>query len=124
MSTGGAREDEEQPAVTQDLHMHDADRGVYGISVAAELVGMAVPSLRLYESQGLLEPDRTPGGTRRYSVNDLERLRAIAELLEAGVNLTGIAMILQLQEENDELRRRLEERDGGGRRNARAARGA
>ena len=85
---------------------------------------MAVPSLRLYESQGLLEPDRTPGGTRRYSVNDLERLRAIAELLEAGVNLTGIAMILQLQEENDELRRRLEERDGEGRRASRAAAGA
>ncbi|GGK78209.1 MerR family transcriptional regulator [Ornithinimicrobium pekingense] len=89
--------------------MHDDDRGVYGISVAAELVGMAVPSLRLYESHGLLEPDRTPGGTRRYSVNDLERLRTIAELLEAGVNLTGIAMILQLQEDNlrlgEEVRR-------------------
>ena len=94
---------------TQDTSPHDADRGVYGISVAAELVGMAVPSLRLYESQGLLEPDRTPGGTRRYSVNDLERLRGIAELLEAGVNLTGIAMIQRLQEENAELRRRCEE---------------
>lgn len=82
---------------------HDADRGVYGISVAAELVGLAVPSLRLYESQGLLEPDRTPGGTRRYSINDLERLRAIAELLDAGVNLTGIAMILGLREENQRL---------------------
>lgn len=91
--------------MTQDLDMHDADRGVYGISVAAELVGMAVPSLRLYESHGLLEPDRTPGGTRRYSVNDLERLRTIAELLETGVNLTGISMILHLEEENAALRR-------------------
>lgn len=90
--------------MTQDAHMHGADRGVYGISVAAELVGMAVPSLRLYESHGLLEPERTPGGTRRYSVNDLERLRVIAELLEEGVNLSGIAMVLQLQEENAELR--------------------
>ena len=90
--------------MAQDRHMHDADRGVYGISVAADLVGMAVPSLRLYESHGLLEPDRTPGGTRRYSVNDLERLRMIAELLEAGVNLTGISMILQLQEDNHRLR--------------------
>ena len=90
--------------MTQDLDRHDADRGVYAISVAAELVGMAAPSLRLYESHGLLEPDRTPGGTRRYSVNDLERLRTIAELLEAGVNLTGISMILQLQEENARLR--------------------
>lgn len=99
--------------MTQDLDVHDADRGVYGISVAAELVGMAVPSLRLYESHGLLEPDRTPGGTRRYSVNDLERLRTIADLLEAGVNLTGIAMILQLQEENERLRE--ENRRLGGR---------
>jgi MerR family transcriptional regulator, heat shock protein HspR len=98
--------------VTQDVHAHDADRGVYGISVAAELVGMAVPSLRLYESHGLLEPDRTPGGTRRYSVNDLERLRGIAELLEAGVNLTGISMIMQLQEDNSRLRAELEELGG------------
>jgi MerR family transcriptional regulator, heat shock protein HspR len=89
--------------VTQDLQAHDADLGVYGISVAAELVGMAVPSLRLYESHGLLEPDRTPGGTRRYSVNDLERLRSIADLLEVGVNLTGISMILELQEDNSRL---------------------
>lgn len=86
--------------------MHEADRGVYGISVAAELVGMAAPSLRLYESHGLLDPDRTAGGTRRYSVNDLERLRVIAELLEQGVNLTGIAMILRLREANVDLERR------------------
>ncbi|WP_228254960.1 MerR family transcriptional regulator [Ornithinimicrobium avium] len=90
--------------MTQDLNAHDPARGVYGISVAAELVGMAAPSLRLYESHGLLEPDRTPGGTRRYSVDDLERLRTIAELLEDGVNLTGISMILRLREENDQLR--------------------
>lgn len=97
---------------TQEERPHDADRGVYGISVAADLVGMAVPSLRLYESQGLLEPDRTPGGTRRYSVNDLERLRGIGDLLEAGVNLTGIAMIQQLQAENADLRSRCAELEG------------
>lgn len=95
--------------MADDRHIHDADQGVYGISVAAELVGMAVPSLRLYESHGLLEPGRTPGGTRRYSVNDLERLRSIADLLEAGVNLAGISHVLQLREENDELRERNEE---------------
>lgn len=89
--------------MAERTHPHDADRGVYGITVAAELVGMAAPSLRLYESQGLLEPDRTPGGTRRYSLNDVGRLRAIGELLEAGVNLTGIAMILQLREDNKRL---------------------
>lgn len=89
--------------------VHDDDRGVYGISVAAELVGMAVPSLRLYESHGLLEPERTPGGTRRYSVNDLERLRTIAELLEAGANLPAVATILRLQEENAALRAEVEQ---------------
>lgn len=91
--------------MAQELDAHDDARGVYGISVAAELVGLAVPSLRLYESHGLLEPDRTPGGTRRYSVNDLARLREIAELLEGGVNLTGISMILRLREENARLGR-------------------
>lgn len=83
---------------------HDGDRGVYGISVAAELVGMGVQNLRLYEARGLLEPDRTPGGTRRYSANDLARLRRINELLTAGLNLAGIAMVLDLERQNAELR--------------------
>ena len=82
----------------------DGDRGVYGISVAAELVGMPAANLRLYESRGLLEPERTEGGTRRYSANDLARLRRISELLAAGVNLTGIGMLLDLQDENQQLR--------------------
>lgn len=84
----------------------DADRGVYGISVAAELVGTGVQNLRLYEARGLLEPERTDGGTRRYSANDLERLRRIGELLEAGLNLAGIGMVLDLEIENERLRRR------------------
>ena len=67
-----------------------SDRGVYGISVAAELVGMGVQNLRLYEARGLLEPDRTDGGTRRYSADDLDRLRRIGDLLDAGLNLAGI----------------------------------
>ena len=82
----------------------DAARGVYGITTAAELVGMGVQNLRLYESRGLLEPDRTDGGTRRYSANDLDRLRHIGELLEAGLNLAGIAMVLDLEEQNEALR--------------------
>lgn len=82
----------------------DGDRGVYGISVAAELVGMGVQTLRLYEARGLLEPDRTAGGTRRYSANDLDRLRRIAALLDAGLNLTGIGMVLDLEAENARLR--------------------
>lgn len=82
----------------------DDDQGVYGISVAAELVGMPAATLRLYESRGLLEPARTEGGTRRYSANDLVRLRRISGLLEAGVNLAGIGLLLDLQDENQQLR--------------------
>ncbi|WP_240474225.1 MerR family transcriptional regulator [Intrasporangium chromatireducens] len=87
----------------------DADRGVYGISVAAELVGMSEQSLRFYETRDLLLPDRTPGGTRRYSANDLVRLRRIGQLLDAGLNLAGIAMVLHLEAENAQLR---EEKEG------------
>lgn len=83
----------------------DPERGVYGITVAADLVGMGTQTLRLYETRGLLEPDRTPGGTRRYSTNDLERLRRIGELLTAGLNLAGVAMVLELEAENRALRR-------------------
>ena len=82
----------------------DEELGVYGISVAAELVGMGVQTLRLYETRGLLAPARTAGGTRRYSARDLERLRRIAALLDLGVNLVGIGMVLDLQDENARLR--------------------
>lgn len=82
----------------------DRARGVYGISVAAELVGTGVQNLRAYETRGLLEPERTAGGTRRYSVDDLERLRRIGDLLDAGLNLAGIAMVMELQDENARLR--------------------
>jgi DNA-binding transcriptional MerR regulator len=83
-----------------------SDRGVYGISTAAGLVGMGVQNLRLYEARGLLEPDRTDGGTRRYSADDLARLRRISDLLGAGLNLAGIAMVLALEAENTALRAR------------------
>jgi DNA-binding transcriptional MerR regulator len=81
----------------------DEARGVYGISVAAELVGMGVQTLRLYEARGLLEPDRTEGGTRRYSAYDLDRLRRIGDLLDAGLNLAGIGYSKR-QDENTRLR--------------------
>jgi DNA-binding transcriptional MerR regulator len=87
-----------------DRHAPRADRGVYGISVAADLVGMAPQTLRLYEQRGLLEPDRTDGGTRRYSPNDLDRLERIGQLLEAGLNLAGIAAVLDLENDNAHLR--------------------
>lgn len=87
----------------------ERERGVYGISVAAELVGAGVQNLRLYEARGLLEPERTAGGTRRYSADDLDRLRRIGDLLEAGLNLAGIGMVLDLEAQNTELRAEKEE---------------
>jgi MerR family transcriptional regulator, heat shock protein HspR len=80
-----------------------ASRGVYGISVAAELSGIAVQSLRLYERHGLLTPTRSDGGTRRYSADDLARLQRISELVDAGVNLAGIGRILDLEDDNAAL---------------------
>ncbi|MBV8787886.1 MAG: helix-turn-helix transcriptional regulator [Mycobacterium sp.] len=79
------------------------DHGVYGISVAAELSGVPVQSLRLYERYGLLTPARSGGGTRRYSADDLARLRRIAELVDAGINLAGVARILNLEDDNATL---------------------
>jgi DNA-binding transcriptional MerR regulator len=87
----------------------DDARGVFGISVAAELVGLGVQTLRLYEARGLIEPDRTAGGTRRYSLNDLTRLRRITELLAVGLNLAGAGMVLDLEAENARLRAEKEE---------------
>ena len=92
---------------------HDPSLGVYGISVAAELAGLGIQTLRLYEARGLLSPTRSTGGTRRYSVRDLERVRRISELVDAGVNLAGIAMVLDLEAENAALRLRLGRRPGG-----------
>jgi MerR family transcriptional regulator/heat shock protein HspR len=80
-------------------------RGVYAISVAAELTGTAVQNLRVYERRGLVEPSRTAGGTRRYSEDDLTRIRRVVGLLEDGLNLAGIALVLELEEDNARLRR-------------------
>src|SRR3954451_13057066 len=71
---------------------------------------MGVQNLRAYEARGLLEPERTEGGTRRYSADDLDRLRRIGDLLDAGLNLAGIAMVLDLQDQNHHLRAERDER--------------
>ncbi len=84
--------------------MAKASDAVYIISVAAEIVGMHPQTLRVYERKGLVDPYRTPGGTRRYSQTDLERLLLIQELSNAGVNLEGIKRILELQAANKRLR--------------------
>ncbi|MBT2584505.1 MerR family transcriptional regulator [Arthrobacter sp. ISL-95] len=75
-------------------------RGVYAISVAAELVGTGQQNIRQYERKGLLTPGRTDGGTRRYSENDLETLRRIGVLLDEGLNLAGVKLVLELEAEN------------------------
>jgi MerR family transcriptional regulator, heat shock protein HspR len=79
-------------------------RGVYAISVAAELTGAGVQNLRVYERRGLVDPARTEGGTRRYSEADLDRVRRVLELLEEGLNLAGIALVLDLEHDNARLR--------------------
>ena len=82
--------------------------GVYGITVAAELSGAPTQSLRAWERRGLLTPARTDGGTRRYSEDDLDRVRRILVLLDDGLNLAGVAMVLDLEDTNARLRARLD----------------
>jgi MerR family transcriptional regulator/heat shock protein HspR len=83
---------------------YDPSEGVFGISVAADMVGTGVQNLRAYEKAGLVDPQRTPGGTRLYSLEDIERLRQIAALLDEGLNLAGIAKVLRLEADNARLR--------------------
>ena len=78
-------------------------RPLYSISVAAELAGLPLPTLRLYEQRGLVRPARTNGGTRRYSDADLVRIQRIAALLEGGVTLAGAGMVLDLEDDNADL---------------------
>jgi len=84
------------------------DRPRYMISVAADLVGMHPQTLRIYESKGLIRPKRTSGNTRLYSDADLERLRLIQQLTnELGLNLAGVEQVLELQDQVERMRRRL-----------------
>ena len=85
----------------------DLDRGLFSISVAAELAGLHPQTLRIYEREGLLDPARSAGGTRRYSRRDIGRLQEICTLTADGLNLAGIRRVLQLQEETRELQAEL-----------------
>jgi MerR family transcriptional regulator, heat shock protein HspR len=87
--------------------MSEATRAVFVISVAAELAGMHPQTLRIYERKGLVDPSRTPGGTRRYSQEDIERLQLIQDLTSQGLNLEGVRRVLALQEENRQLKAKL-----------------
>jgi DNA-binding transcriptional MerR regulator len=84
--------------------MADKDAAVYAISVAAHMASMEIQNLRVYERHGLVSPDRTPGGTRLYSADDVTRLVRIGELLAEGLNLAGIARVLELEAAVDRLR--------------------
>ena len=87
--------------------VHDDERAVYIISVAAELAGVHPQTLRIYERKGLLAPKRTSGNTRRYSERDIQLLRQIQDLTqESGVNLAGVKVIIELQAQLDALRAR------------------
>jgi MerR family transcriptional regulator/heat shock protein HspR len=81
----------------------DLDRGLFSISVAAELAGLHPQTLRIYEREGLLDPARSAGGNRRYSRRDIGRLQEICALTADGLNLAGIRRVLQLQEETRRL---------------------
>jgi MerR family transcriptional regulator/heat shock protein HspR len=85
----------------------DLDRGLFSISVAAELAGLHPQTLRIYEREGLLDPARSAGGTRRYSRRDIDRLAEICALTADGVNLAGIRQVLQLKEETRRLQAEL-----------------
>ena len=92
----------------------DRNRPLYMISVAADLAGLHPQTLRIYESKGLVTPQRTSGNTRMYSQADVERLELITQLTDEGINLAGVVRILDmkermaaLEEEADRLRKEL-----------------
>lgn len=94
----------------------DPNQAIYIISVAAELAGVHPQTLRVYERKGLLQPKRTQGNTRRYSEQDIDRLRKIQELTSEGINLAGVMRIMDLQSkverlaaEMDDMRGRVED---------------
>lgn len=90
----------------------EQSRPVYSISVVAQLCRLPVPTLRLYERHGLVEPSRTGGGTRRYSDADVERIRRVSDLVEEGVNLSAIARLLTLERAIDVLEDRIDRLSG------------
>jgi MerR family transcriptional regulator/heat shock protein HspR len=87
----------------------DSERGVFMISVAAELADMHPQTLRMYEARGLIEPKRSPKGTRLYSHADVERLKRIQEMTaELGLNLAGVERVLELERQLDSMVRKVQ----------------
>jgi MerR family transcriptional regulator/heat shock protein HspR len=102
------REHETKQSRRGQAKSQDDDRAVYIISVAAELAGVHPQTLRIYERKGLLQPARTAGNTRRYSNRDIDRLRMIQRLTQVeGLNLAGVRMIVEMEDEIERMRRRV-----------------
>src|SRR5579862_9053874 len=101
--------DSQQPRTRAQIRVEVAsDRGVFMISVAAELAGMHPQTLRMYETRGLIEPKRSPKGTRLYSHADVERLKRIQEMTaELGLNLAGVERVLELEHQLDAMQRKV-----------------
>lgn len=92
-----------------DRGQRPTERGVYVISVVADLSGMHPQTLRMYERRGLIEPKRTTGNSRRYSQQDVERLKRIQELTqEHGLNLAGVRIVMDLERKNERLQAKVE----------------
>jgi MerR family transcriptional regulator/heat shock protein HspR len=105
--TSRLRETSRTPIVRMQV---ETDRGVFMISVAAELANMHPQTLRVYEARGLIEPKRSPKGTRLYSQEDVEKLRRIQEMTaELGLNLAGVERVLRLEQEIEGMQARIEE---------------
>lgn len=110
MATGGNGGDRPptRPTRTTTRVSVDSQRGVFMISVAAELAEMHPQTLRMYEARGLIEPKRSPKGTRLYSHADVERLRRIQEMTaELGMNLAGVERVLELEEKLQSMSRKV-----------------
>lgn len=100
--------------VTNVRATFDDEQGVFMISVAAELAEMHPQTLRMYETRGLIAPKRSPKNTRLYSRRDVERLRRIQEMTAQGLNLVGVEIVLDLEEQVAKLKGRVEELEGRG----------
>ena len=91
------------------MDIRGSQNAVYVISVAAELAGVHPQTLRIYERRGLLDPERTSGGSRRYSDADLARLERIVELTNAGLNLEGVKRVMELEDEVERLQAQIDD---------------
>jgi MerR family transcriptional regulator/heat shock protein HspR len=97
------------PKTTTTTITVETNRGVFMISVAAQLANMHPQTLRMYETRGLIEPQRSPKGTRLYSQEDVEKLRRIQEMTaELGLNLAGVERVLRLEQEIEAMQQRIE----------------